>query len=329
MKKFTLLLLSMLFVLAGFAKTTIPPKPVFSQDFIYRLPAPENSTYVYPDWYYEYPIPENTTYVFTREQGEGTSKSEALNRAIAQVIESTANRIGNWVNTADVHNAVLNGTDYAVGSRAMKIPIKKVCEFYIQDTKTRRWTVWILCQVAEKGNVEAEFEPFTACSGHTKFDKQNAWWKKCVDDARKEEIAAQKKEDGLAMLESFFVPGLGQMMKGSSHNKQSWMIEGGSTLAAEVVLFSIATGTYLGAKRQENISKQWGIDIDTYNAALKQKKVLLGTSYAFFGLAVAAHGINMYRAYTLRENKNYAVYPVIIPTDNQNLAYGIGATIKF
>lgn len=329
MKSFTLILLLSLSIYTGFAKTIIPAKPIFSQDFIYRLPAPDNSTYVYPDWYYEYPIPENSTYVFTKEQGEGPTKSEALNRAIAQVIESTANRLGNWVNTADVHNAILNGTNYTVGSRAMKIPIKKVCEFYIQDTKTRRWTVWILCQVAEKGNIEVEFEPYTNCSSHTRFNKQLDWWKKCVENAHKEEIADQKKEDGLALLESFFVPGLGQMMKGSFHHKQSWMIEGASTLAAEIVLFSIGTGTYLGAKKQERLSNQWGIDIDTYNIALKKKKTMLGTSYAFFGLAVATHGINMYRAYTLRENKNYTFYPTIIPTVNQNLAYGIGATIKF
>ena len=107
------------------------------------------------------------------------------------------------------------------------------------------------------------------------------------------------------------------------------MVEGASTLVSEVALFSIGAGCYLGAKKQQRLSNEWGIDYDTYTKAVKQKKALMGTSYAFFGLAVALHGFNMYRAYTLREQKNYAFYPVIIPTEDQNFAYGLGATIKF
>lgn len=311
MKKYILISVFAIVNLLIFAKP-IPPKPSFR-----------------PDWCYQLPVPENATYVYTKEQGEGVTKQEALNKAFCQVLETTAQRLGQTVNTADIHKAVQNNTDYNVVSRAMKIPVNKVCDFYQQDSKTHRWTVYILCQVADKGYITPEFEPCNICTNDSIFKQRLARYNKAIADSIAAEKRAQKKEDGLAILESFFVPGLGQMMKGSTHNKQSWKIEGGSTLAAEVVLFSIATGTYLGAKKQERISKQWGIDIDIYNAALKQKKVLLGTSYAFFGLAVATHAFNMYRAYTLRENKNYALYPVIIPTDNQNLAYGIGATIKF
>ena len=314
MKKSTLSILFVTVTLLVFAKP-MPPKPSFR-----------------PDWCYQLPIAENATYVYASEQGEGATKQEALNKAFCQVLESTAQRLGQTVNTAEIHNAVQNSTDYNVVSRAMKIPVKKVCDFYQQDPKTRRWTAYILCQVADKGYITPEFEACNVCTNDSIFKARMAIYNKALADSLASVKRAQKKEDGLAMLESFFVPGLGQMMKGSSHNKQSWMIEGGATLAAEVVLFSVGTGLYLGANKQYRLANDetYKLNLDEQEAAEKQERVLRGTSYAFFGLAVAVHGVNMYRAYSLRESKNgYSFYPAIIPVGNQNFAYGMGTTIKF
>lgn len=282
-----------------------------------------------PDWVYKLPVPENATFVYTREQGEGNTKQEALNKAYCQVLESTAQRLGQTVNTADIHKAVYGGTDYEVVSRAMKIPVNKVCDFYVQDTTTRRWTAYILCQVAEKGNITPEFEPCQICTSHTMFDEQMKRYNQRVAQAQKEKKQAQLKEDGLALLESLFVPGLGQMMKASKYGDQKWMIEGGVTLGSEVAIWGVAAGLYLGAKKQEAISNSWGIDYQTYQNAISQKKALYGTSYAFFALAVATHGLNMYRAFVMRKNQNIAFYPQIIPTSDYNVALGMGATIKF
>jgi len=296
--------------------------------FTYAKPIPPKPSFRY-DWCDQLPIPENATYVYTRGEGEGATKPEALDRAILQVLNATQDRLGKGVNTREIHDALVSGKEYTVESRTMRIPVNKVCEFYKQDPKTHRWTAYILCQVANSAIEEYEFEPCQVCLNDSIFKARMARYNKAIADSIQEVKNAQKREDGLALVESFFIPGLGQMMKGSAHNKQSWMIEGGSTLAAEVVLFSIGAGTYLGAKKQESISNQWGIDYDTYTSAIKKKKALLGTSYAFFGLAVVAHGVNLYRAYTLRENKNIAFYPAIIPTADQSFAYGLGATIKF
>lgn len=310
MKKYILLLVFNL-VFVVFAKP-IPPKP----SLLY-------------DWCFQLPIPENATYVYTKGEGEGDTKPEALEKAVLQVLDVTLIRLGNGVNTQQIHDALLKGTEYTVESRTMRIPVNKVCEFYKQDPKTYRWTAYILCQVAKNALIDYEFEPCQVCLNDSIFKARMARYNKAIADSIQEVKNAQKREDGLALLESFFVPGLGQMMKGSAHGKQSWMVEGASTLVSEVALFSIGAGCYLGAKKQQRLSNEWGIDYDTYTKAVKQKKALMGTSYAFFGLAVALHGFNMYRAYTLREQKNYAFYPVIIPTEDQNFAYGLGATIKF
>lgn len=276
-----------------------------------------------PDWYIKKPIPENATYLYVVEQGEGATKQEALNKAFCQVLESTALRLGQTVNTAEIHKAVDKGEEYSVVSRAMKIPVNKVCQFERQDSITHRWTVHILCQVAEKGYVTPKFEPFTACMKHTIFDQLMADYEKSIKDA-------QRREDGLSMLESFFVPGLGQMLKGSRYKRSDWMWEGGGTLVGELLLWGVGAGTYLGAKKQDEIRNQWGIDYNTYQSATNKRKSLLGTSYAFFGLAVGLHAFNLFRAYTLRpRNTTVALQPIVIPTNNNDIAVGLSTTINF
>ena len=276
-----------------------------------------------PDWVIgKTPEPDHFSYYYKVFEGVNVDVEAARNQAIVQAFQQALAFVSTTVNSADVYEAIAKGTSLKVVSETFSIPIYFTCEFY-KKLPDDKWHYWMLCQIAIRGNIDPHFNThFTECNTH------NIWEHK-KDSIARAEIAAQKREDGLALVESLFIPGLGQMMKGSAHHKQSWMIEGGATLASEVVLFSIGAGTYLGAKKQESISNQWGIDYDTYTNAIKQKKVLLGTSYAFFGLAVVAHGVNLYRAYTLRENKNIAFYPVIIPTTEQNLAYGVGATIKF
>ena len=135
----------------------------------------------------------------------------------------------------------------------------------------------------------------------------------------------RKRTDTNALVASLFIPGLGQMLK--YHN-----VEGGVTLACEVTLLGVGVGTYFGAKKQNNIMNSYGIDYNTYKSAADSKKALQGTSYAFFGLAVALYGVNLWRAYTLKpKRRNYAFYPAIIPNDkdNNNYAFGLGAKINF
>ncbi len=123
-----------------------------------------------PDWVYNTPHPGNSTYLYVVEHGEGATKREALNQAIARVFQSTANRIGQFVSTDEINRAVQAGTDYNVIGRNMKVPVHKVCEFPIQN-EDYSWTVYVLCQVAKAGNITPEFEECDLCNAHTIFDK--------------------------------------------------------------------------------------------------------------------------------------------------------------
>ena len=124
-----------------------------------------------PDWVYSAPHPGNSTYLYVVEHGEGATKREALNQAIARVFQSTANRIGQFVSTDEINRAVQAGTDYNVIGRNMKVPVHKVCEFPIQN-KDYSWTVYVLCQVAKAGNITPEFEECDLCNAHTIFDER-------------------------------------------------------------------------------------------------------------------------------------------------------------
>ena len=276
-----------------------------------------------PNWLMgKTPEPDHYSYYYKVFEGVSTDVDAARNQAIVQAFQQALAFVSTTVNSADVYEAIAKGTSLKVVSETFSIPIYFTCEFY-KKLPDDKWHYWMLCQIAIRGNIDPHFNThFTECNTHNIWDHKR-------DSVIQAGIKAQKREDGIALVESFFIPGLGQMMKGSAHGKQSWMVEGASTLVSEVALFSIGAGCYLGAKKQQRLSNEWGIDYDTYTKAVKQKKALMGTSYAFFGLAVALHGFNMYRAYTLREQKNYAFYPVIIPTEDQNFAYGLGATIKF
>ena len=102
-----------------------------------------------PDWMYQIPNPTNSTYLYVVEHGEGDTEREALNQAIARVFQSTANRIGQFVSTDEINRAVQSGTNYDVIGRNMKVPIHKVCDFSVQNSYTSKWTVYVLCQVAK------------------------------------------------------------------------------------------------------------------------------------------------------------------------------------
>lgn len=159
-----------------------------------------------PDWMYQIPNPTNSTYLYVVEHGEGNTEREALNQAIARVFQSTANRIGQFVSTDEINRAVQSGTNYDVIGRNMKVPVHKVCEFSIQDKKNNNWTVYVLCQVAKTGNITPEFDYAHAnnnCAAHTIYDKQ-------VADFNRQQKATYGKIVGMS-----FVPGMAQIYKGS------------------------------------------------------------------------------------------------------------------
>lgn len=126
-----------------------------------------------------------------------------------------------------------------------------------------------------------------------------------------------------ALVASVFIPGLGQIMK--KHD-----VEGSVTLVGEIALLGAGVGTYFGAKNKAKIMNSYNIDYNTYQSAANSKKVLQSVSYSFFGLAAVLYGVNLWRAYTIKPaTRQYAFYPTIIPTNDRDFAFGLGATIKF
>ena len=202
-----------------------------------------------PDWMYQIPNPTNSTYLYVVEHGEGNTERDALNQAIARVFQSTANRIGQFVSTNEIHTAVQSGTNYDVIGQKMKVPVHKVCDFAIQDEKNNRWTVYVLCQVAKTGNITTEFDYTHAnstCAAHTIYDKQ-------VADMTREQKATYGKIVGMS-----FVPGMAQIYKGS-------VGKGVGFIASEVALIGGVVATEC---MRLNYAKKISM---TNNASLKSR----------------------------------------------------------
>ena len=276
-----------------------------------------------PDWVYNTPHPGNATYLYVVEHGEGATKREALNQAIARVFQSTANRIGQFVSTDEINRAVQAGTNYDVIGRNMKVPVNKVCEFALQDQTNYSWTVYVLCQVAKAGNITPEFEDCDLCNAHTVFDRNMKYYNDQLAQQKLNARKARNKENAISLVESAFVPGLGQIMKGH-------VTEGTFTLIGEVGLLSGGIATYAVAKNKLELLKAEDLDYASFNQLTKEYNGLRAGSYIMYVTAGALYAFNLYRAYCAPsyKHRNYSFYPTIIPTDNQQLALGVGMSVN-
>lgn len=289
-----------------------------------------------PDWTYKIPSPGNSTYLYVMEQGEAETKREALNQAIARVFQSTANRIGQFVSTDEINRAVQEGTDYNVIGTNMKVPIYKVCDFYTQDQKTGKWTIFVLCQVAKAGNITPEFENFDKCNSHTLFDKQMEYYKEKLEEyvndsiakAEKDAKELKKKENApnvKSLVSSIFVPGLGQILKGHA-------LEGSLTMVGSIGCLAVGIGTYASGKKQLDFIKENKLGINEFKSAKKKYKSLQATSYIFYSLSGIIYAFNLYRSWTIETKKYssfyYSFYPTVIPSEN-DLALGVGMSVNF
>ena len=202
-----------------------------------------------PDWMYQIPNPTNSTYLYVVEHGEGNTEREALNQAIARVFQSTANRIGQFVSTDEINRAVQSGTNYDVIGRNMKVPIHKVCDFSIQNSYASKWTVYVLCQVAKAGNITPEFDYAHAnsmCAAHTIYNRQ-------VADFNRQQKTTYGKIVGMS-----FVPGMAQIYKGS-------VGKGVGFISSEVALIGGVVATEC---LKQNYAKKISM---THDSRLKQR----------------------------------------------------------
>jgi len=171
-----------------------------------------------PGWIYNKPKPANDTYLYVVESSVGKTVIEARNNAIAEVFRSTAMRIGQPFDAADISSALQKGTDFNVISAQYNIPINKVCEYSEQSAGL--YTVYLLCQVAKAGNIKVQWSDFNGCGN--------------VADVF----------DGVAVIKSIFLPGLGQFHKGQNV-KGACFLAGTAVCAGGGVFASTMRKTYI------------------------------------------------------------------------------------
>lgn len=138
-----------------------------------------------PSWIYNKPTPANDTYLYDTEWGMASTAKEAENEAFSKVFRFAAMQVGQPFESVEIDKALQNGLDYSVIARQYNIPINKVCEYSERDGYGYR--VYILCQVAKDARVSPLWSTFNGC------DRQGI--------------------DGMAVLKSALVPGLGQIHK--------------------------------------------------------------------------------------------------------------------
>lgn len=153
-----------------------------------------------PGWIYNKPTPANNSYLYVVESATGKTEDEARNKATAEVFRTTAMRIGQPFNSGEINAALQSGKGYNVIASQYNIPINKVCEY--SENQSNEYKVYILCQVAAAGNIMVQWSDFNKC------DRQGI--------------------DGMAVLKSALLPGLGQFHKGQN-------AKGVSFLAGEVI----------------------------------------------------------------------------------------------
>ena len=82
-----------------------------------------------PTWTKILPKAGNSTYIYCCEYAIGNTENEARGQAIARVLQTTAYRLGQPVESSKVFEAVQRETNVEVISRQFNVPMNKVCEY--------------------------------------------------------------------------------------------------------------------------------------------------------------------------------------------------------
>lgn len=252
-----------------------------------------------PAWTVKLPKATNNTYMYVCEYAIAGSETEARNQAIARVFQNAALRIGQPIESDKIFEAVQKGGDLTVISRQYNIPIYKVCE-YVEKVQVYSYRVYVLCQVAVSGNLTPQFDyNFRGCNDSKQYS------------------------NGLAVLKSVFIPGLGQM--GKRH-----YAEGALTLTGELALAGGAVTMYYLGKQQVQIIKSGDLSYNDYLSAQKKYNSYRAANIALWSTAAVLYAFNLYRAGTARPRykDNLSFSPTVIPV-NGNLSPGLNLTYKF
>ena len=257
----------------------------------------QNKQQIRPDWLLKKPEAGNSTYEYVVEHGMGLTEKDALDEAINRIHQYYTRRLGQKIESTQ------NGVE--LQNESYTIPFKKVCE-YTEKEKDGTFIVYVLCQVAVRGDMAPVFDEFYSCNSIGEY--KNFMHKKNVS----------------AIVASVFVPGAGQMVKRHYGS-------GVLTLLGEVVFVGGAVSSYFIAQNQLSIMRNYDVTLNDFNTAKKTYGICRKVHIATLSAAGALYVYSLIRTGTMKykfKNDNLSFAPVLIPTE-QGLASGVYLTVKF
>ena len=120
-----------------------------------------------PRWMRYLPKASNDNYRYVREDATAATEDVARNKAIGKVLQETIMSLGLSFNSKQVETAINTG-DLTSKMAEWRVPVNVVCH-YRQGLENGAVRVYVLCQVANAGNVDPHFEEFRNC-GNTGDD---------------------------------------------------------------------------------------------------------------------------------------------------------------
>ena len=120
-----------------------------------------------PRWMRYLPKASNDNYRYVREDATAATEDVARNKAIGKVLQETIMSLGLPFNSKQVETAISTG-DLTSKMAEWRVPVNVVCH-YRQGLENGAVRVYVLCQVANAGNVDPHFEEFRNC-GNTGDD---------------------------------------------------------------------------------------------------------------------------------------------------------------
>ena len=226
-----------------------------------------------PGWIYRTPTPSNSTYLYNGEYGVGRSEVDAENQAMAKMFSYAARLIGQPFDSDEINKSLQNGTTYDVISSQYNIPINKVCE-YLEIQADGQYKVYVLCQVAKSGAIAAQWSDFSAC------DRQMI--------------------DGMALLKSALVPGLGQFHKGQT-GKGVGFLAGEMVAVGGIVVAQSMRHASLNKMNSTNNASQKKLYADRANTFTIIRNISIGA-------AAAVYVWNVLDAIISKSNHQYLSY---------------------
>lgn len=250
-----------------------------------------------PDWMLEKPQPGNSTYEYVIEHGEGLTEKDALDEAINRVHQYYTRRLGQGIKSGQDGVTLQNET--------YNIPFKKVCE-HTEKQNDGTYLVFVLCQVALRGDITPIFEEYNMCNSISKY--RNYMHKKNVS----------------AMVASVFVPGSGMMVK-------RHYASGVCTLLGEMAFVGGAVSSYFLAKKELATMRNYDVTLSDFNKAKKNYGIYRKVNIACLSAAGVLYVYNLIRTGTMKQKvklPGLSLVPAIMPMDDC-LASGVNVTLKF